>query len=210
MIRADVHLPFFRKFLWIGLALTAYGGWCLYDAWVTYPKKIKLAEEYSSVGSEGGLKSMATSGDFANAPEETVEELQSLISKQYFMLAVCAVGATFMFGKCLLARGAYLESDESMVRNSRGQTVPLDAIQRIDKRKWESKGIAVVHYDHGGISRRFILDDYKFDREATGRILKRIENHHASRSAPPTDSNARETVSSEGAPAPMEETSRMD
>jgi len=55
------------------------------------------------------------------------------------------------------------------------QNIPIDQIERIEKRKWRDKGIAKIIFRDGGRKRRFILDDMKFLRDPTDDILFEIE-----------------------------------
>jgi hypothetical protein len=74
------------------------------------------------------------------------------------------------------ARGRWIESTPSGITSSWGQSLDFDQVESLDKRKWRSKGIAKVTYRDNGRKRRFILDDYKFDRQATGQILRELES----------------------------------
>ena len=45
----------------------------------------------------------------------------------------------------------------------------------LDKKKWENKGIAKASYRDKGLTRVFVFDDFKFDREPLGLILRKLE-----------------------------------
>ena len=81
MIRADVYQPFFRKFLWVSLACTAFGGWCLYDGLIAYPKKLTIAEAYESLPEEGrsdAWKELAgEKGWPTKTPSKTAKDIQA-------------------------------------------------------------------------------------------------------------------------------------
>ncbi len=64
-----------------------------------------------------------------------------------------------------------------------GVRIPFDAITGLGKKKWEGKGFATVLYKIDGRKGRFLLDDYKFDRDATHQILAEIEERILARSA---------------------------
>lgn len=57
--------------------------------------------------------------------------------------------------------------------------VSLDAIVRLDKRKWDKKGIAYIDYELPGPAGRgrFKLDDFVYQRDPIDRIFSRIEAH---------------------------------
>ncbi len=52
---------------------------------------------------------------------------------------------------------------------------PFGTITGLGKKKWDDKGLATVRYEIDGRKGEFILDDYKFDRDATHQILAEIE-----------------------------------
>src|SRR5207253_5335177 len=57
--------------------------------------------------------------------------------------------------------------------------VAFNNIRRIDKRKWDRKGVAYLHYEHGSPPSQHVLklDDFSYERQATDDILHRIEKH---------------------------------
>ncbi len=52
-------------------------------------------------------------------------------------------------------------------------------IRRIDKRKWDRKGVAYLHYEAGSPLAPMVakLDDFAYERQATDAILDRIEQN---------------------------------
>jgi len=68
-----------------------------------------------------------------------------------------------------------------MVTGTDGKEVHLDSIIKIDRKKWDSKGIAYAIYLDGEKERRLCLDDHKFEGceaimlEAERRIKERKE-----------------------------------
>jgi hypothetical protein len=75
----------------------------------------------------------------------------------------------------VLAKESGAPSDEEAVYTPRGTRVPFSAVTGIGKKRWESKGIAVVRYTIEGRKGEFIVDDYKFDTEPSRKILEQIE-----------------------------------
>jgi hypothetical protein len=59
--------------------------------------------------------------------------------------------------------------------SSWGQGFDCDEIVSIDKKRWRDKGIARINYEQGGRRRRFVVDDFKFARDATDAILYELE-----------------------------------
>ena len=50
-------------------------------------------------------------------------------------------------------------------------------MESLNKRKWRSKGIAVVTYVSNNRRCKFAIDDYKFERFHTDAILCQLEQH---------------------------------
>lgn len=57
--------------------------------------------------------------------------------------------------------------------------IPLDAIQELDKSKWDRKGIARFTYQlpGSGESDTATLDDFAYDQQPIQQIVKQIESH---------------------------------
>jgi len=177
MIRADVQMSYFRKFLWIAIACVAGIGWCAFDAWVTYPKKMEIAKAFESLpdtdeGLEQWTQLAEKNGWSPQVPSKSSQEVQGLVNNQYLMILCLTVVGMFMFLKWYLPRGSWIEGDENHFQNSRGKRVDLDSLVSIDTTRWEEKGIAVLRFNAGWRSRKFVLDDFKYDEEATGKLLE--------------------------------------
>ncbi|QEF99570.1 hypothetical protein Mal15_36350 [Stieleria maiorica] len=179
MIRADVHQPFFRKFLYVFLGCTAFAGWCLYDGLIGYPKKLTIAEAYESLPEENrrdAWKELAGENGWPTiTPAKTADDVRHDIGSQFMMVVLCmlfGIPALLMF---MSGQGTWVEGDQTLIRNSKGQEVPIDAISKIDKRKWEAKGIAKIHYEVDGKKMKFVMDDFKYEREPMGQLMQFAE-----------------------------------
>jgi len=94
------------------------------------------------------------------------------------MMTLCGlIGLPCIFW-CLRTKGTWIESTENGLRNSAGQELTLDQITKVDKAKWDKKGITVVHYtDEQGGASSFVIDDLKFDRTKTDEIMAWLEEN---------------------------------
>ncbi|MCC9601592.1 hypothetical protein LOC67_13625 [Stieleria sp. JC731] len=175
MIRAEVHTPFFRKFLFVFLGCIAFGAYCLYDGLVAYPKKLSMSEAYEALPEDGrqdAWKDLATEKGWpTRTPANSAEEMRHKIGSQFMMAVLCGIFAIPALLKYMSGQGTWVEGDETIIRNSKGQVVPIEAISKIDKHKWAEKGIAKIHYEVDGKSKKFIMDDFKYDREKMGEIM---------------------------------------
>ena len=179
MIRANVDQKYFRKFLWVFLGCTAFAAYCLYDGLVAYPKKLTIAEAYEKLPESGrrdAWKELAAKEGWPTiTPAKTAEEIRHDITGQFVMILFCGLIGIPTLLKFMSGQGTWVEGDETVIRNSRGQEVPIETITRINKDKWESKGIAKIYYEVEGKKKKFIMDDFKYDRKPMGELLRFAE-----------------------------------
>ena len=100
---------------------------------------------------------------------------QNDILMQFVMMGACWLIALPITINVLRLIGSWIELDGSVLRNRRGQEVPLEQITKIDKKKWEKKGIAKIHYEKDGTEKKFTLDDFIYERKTADEILLKIE-----------------------------------
>jgi hypothetical protein len=165
----------------MGIAALGFAAWSLYDGAIGYPNKQERALAFKQLMDEGrpndwdayaSERGWRTS--FPGDPK-TPEDYQGSIMMQYFMAAATGlVGAWLLWG-VWRARGTWIESTDTGITSSWGQSLSYDQVVSVDKRRWRSKGIAKVTYNDNGRKRRFIVDDYKFDRHPTGEVLRDLE-----------------------------------
>jgi hypothetical protein len=67
-----------------------------------------------------------------------------------------------------------LTADANSFTTADGQHVPFDSAFRIDRRKWDHKGLAYVYYrDAKGSEKRAVIDDLIFGGAA--KVLERLQ-----------------------------------
>ena len=108
-------------------------------------------------------------------PEKTPEELQTYIQWQFWMAAGSFLVGIPMIIWFFRTKKTWVEADESSIQGSWGQEVQFKSIETLDKKKWKNKGIAKITYQQDGASKKFVLDDFKYQREPMGEIMKLIE-----------------------------------
>ena len=181
-VRASIS----KGYIWrpgvIGLAALGASGWFAYDGMVKYPRQKQMWESYNEISREHVddpieaakvWEETAASHGWSN--KKPVEKTDTDIMTQKIIAAGTApVGLFFLYG-FFTSRGRWVEADEQGLATSSGQKAPFDSINSLDKSRWQSKGIAVVHYDGDGGAGRIVLDDWKFEREPTQQILKAVE-----------------------------------
>ena len=79
---------------------------------------------------------------------------------------------TSQCGQVLLDRGKKLTGYPDRMVMPNGVEVRYDEAFRVDKRKWDQKGLAYVDYRREGREARVVVDDLKYDRAV--RVLDRL------------------------------------
>ena len=166
----------------VGLAMLAFGSWFLYDGMVAYPHKQNIQLEFQKVQKAYPEswqpiwnELAADNGWSTSQPGEPMTDLD--IYTQSVFAAICLpIGLLFGVGFIRAGRRWTAIDDQALTTHT-GQQVAWDQITSIDKSRWETKGIAVVHYRQGDKVGRVVLDDWKFTREPTREILTQLETH---------------------------------
>jgi hypothetical protein len=177
MLRADVQSSFFRRYLWIAVACVVVIGWCGFDIQVTYPGKQVIAEAYESlpdtIEREGTWVQLAEENGWStDTPTKSSLEIEGQVMNQYIMIVISGVVGFVMLLMWLSSRRLWIEGDETQFRNSRGKSVFLDELQSIDVSQWDEKGIAVLRFSGDQGSRKFVLDNFKFNQQVTEQLFE--------------------------------------
>jgi hypothetical protein len=193
-LRAFPESRFLLKYLIIGLACLAFSLWAMYDGFYAFPNKIPKAQAYSGllqkieadpnlsdsdrkpmwkeIADENGWSSKLLSKD-----EYDVSKIESNIIYQYVFIAIgLGIGVPCLVWY-LRSRKTWIESTSDGLRGSWGQELKISQIQKFDKKKWEKKGIGVLHYESAeGAQETFVIDDLKYERKTTDEIVRWIES----------------------------------
>jgi len=176
-IRTTTDTRYYTRFLLIGAAAFAFSLWSLYDGAVKYPKKRQWALAFQELAADGRENEWFEYARQRGWPIEPPDKLitDADITTQYIMAVVAATAGVVLLVVVWRARGRWIELNESGLESSWGQHVALDRVICINKKRWRDKGIAKIKYEHGRWKRRFVLDNYKYDRPTTDMILYEIE-----------------------------------
>jgi hypothetical protein len=166
-----------KQKLFVAVFLIGIGGWFFWDGAIGYPRSNErwLAhEELVKSDHETEWPALAQSHGWTDKVPHKYYR-----SSDLWMQGICGGFATLL-GFVAIAywftqKGRILRTDEEAVYSPAGTRIPFPSITGLGKKKWESKGLATVLYQINGRKGRFLLDDYKFDRDATHRILAEIE-----------------------------------
>ncbi len=180
MTRADISPQYYWRFAFISTILLGLAGWSLYDGIVAWPNQRVRALKYLEIKEANPDDYKERWSDYATEqgwstewPEEPKTEAD--IAGQFVMAALAGPIGLLTLAIFLRSLGQWVEMDENGVRTSRGREARFEEMTLLDKKKWQKKGIAKLHFERDGRTRKLILDDYKFDRAATGVIIRQVE-----------------------------------
>ena len=168
----------------IVLMFVGFGILCIRDGFYTYPRENaeqerkyfdKAAVELGRPPNEAEKKAIR---DGTRLPHTDVDIILNQILAVLLPLASIVVLSWTLYK----SRGEYRLS-ENTLHIPGHPPIPLDAIHRIDKTRWDRKGIAFIEYElsdgKAGIAK---MDDFVYAQDPTDAIMDRIEAYVADRS----------------------------
>lgn len=176
-LRAERDASFYTRFLLMGIAALGVMGWFFYDGGIKYPAQAVRAKAFLEIPAEERDEKWPV---LAREKGWSIEDpgkpkTQFDIVVQFVMGTAAGLVGLTMLINVWRSRGTWVEADDSGVTTSRGQRMEFDQVLSIDKKKWRSKGIAVVKYNDGGRTRKLVLDNFKYMRDDLDAILRRTE-----------------------------------
>lgn len=185
-LRAEVNPNFKYKFLLIGLIALAVGLYHFIDPIFNYPKMRPASEAYVALqqklsGDDGELQRQweemtKEKGWESGIPKYKPNELTTNTIYSYFIgvlfTFVAGIPCLITFLRCL---GQWIGVEGDGLANAKGQKLSFADISKIDKSRWEKKGISKLTYSDDGVEKIFVIDDLKFDRETTDKIMELVE-----------------------------------
>ena len=94
------------------------------------------------------------------------------IAEQFYFAYGCFAAAVISLILILLNRGKVLRGEAAHWVTPEGVQIRYADVFRVDKRKWEHKGLAYAWYRVQGAEKRAVIDDLKFG--GADRILERL------------------------------------
>lgn len=183
-IRAVASRGYLMRLLLVGLFCAAGASWFLYDGLVTYPNQRIRAEEFKKFTEENSdmdeLDRLNKWNELAEEkgwptgnPGEPKKEYD--INEQFFYAGAAGLAALGFLSRFAYMFGRWIECDDTTLRDKAGHETTYANITELNKKKWQSKGIAFAYYKNQSGTERIRLDDFYFDREKTRQILRKVE-----------------------------------
>lgn len=180
--RANFQSSYLKRYLLIAGVCLPLSIWFAYDGFIGYPKQLEYARAYDplreldSKERSSMWQTIASEKGWPNRiPEKKAEEVADSIVGQYIWGSLSFLAGVVALLYYLRSRGTWIEPTPTGLTTSWGQTINFKDVSRLDKKKWETKGIARVAYFENSLSRKFVFDDFKFEREPLGEILRSLE-----------------------------------
>jgi hypothetical protein len=181
-VRANFQKSYLTRYALLAGVCLFMAAWFGYDGLIGYPAKLKMARAYDEIREleseeriEQWKEISSSHGWPAKIPEKKAEEIEGDIVGQYFWAGLNLLVGIPALILLLRSRNSWVEATENGLTTSWGQSMNFDAVTQLNKRKWAAKGIAKATYLDAGQSRTFVFDDFKFEREPLGKMLRALE-----------------------------------
>lgn len=180
-VRANFTRSWLRRYLLMAVLALGWASWCAYDGLVAYPARYERAEEYARLEGlekpqrDEAWKKIAREKGWPVVKPDSAEEVRGSILQQYVMGVLGLVIGLPAIGCWIVSRNAWVERTDTGLKTSWGQSVDFSTVESLNKRKWKHKGIARALYRDGDRTRTFVFDDFKFERQPLGKILRDLE-----------------------------------
>lgn len=206
-----------KRWIPITVMCLAFGAYFWYDGSVGYPRKNEIRAAFDNYladhdgKSDGWDESVADKGwpgvnDIPKLPEgEKVVHTQDSIDQQFHMAYIClALGAAALVN-VFMKIGRKIKADGEAYYTPKGAKVPYADIYRLDKRKWNNKGLATAYYKVDGEEKKTTLDVLMFPKadevmtlveaKFKGELIERIDDDEDEEEEDGADQNGDETSS---------------
>lgn len=209
-VHARISKEWRRRMVFMALMLNGSALWFLYDGYVAWPAETARHQQLRAVlgtpeTDENGeaikldIEKISKDPEAVRAWEKYAKEHDlkpklpkhrssgDLAGQRGIGGVLLAFGLTFV-GWVALQHRKSVRADGDIITGANGETVPFDSIVEMDRRKWESKGIAYAIYETDGQRRRLCLDDHKFI--GCEEIILEAERRIAVRQGEPAETTA--------------------
>ena len=182
--RANFQSSYLTRYLIMAAICLGGGLWFAYDGFIAWPRELPAAEAYDELrdieDAEERIsrwESLATERGWPKStPKKSAERLRSDIQGQYLWMTICFAAGIPALVYYFASRGTWVEPTDDGLRTSWGQQVKFSEVKLLNKRRWAKKGIAKAFYTENGAAKIFTFDDFKYEREPIGQMLRSLES----------------------------------
>jgi hypothetical protein len=183
-VDARISKEWRRRMLFLLFMVSCIAGWFLWDGYAVWPNEAERHAEFveieAAMVASGKIEAVEHKAHGAEVNEYLriawerhareagykrdipKERTDASISEQRKIGWVMMTGSA-LFGLWVLWNHKLrVRAEGEIVIGVSGQRVELDSIVKIDRKKWDSKGIAYLIYEIEGKERRLCLDEHKF------------------------------------------------
>ena len=164
----------------LALFFAAIGLWFLFDGIHGFPSSNERWLAHEKFKTENRLSEWPAFAKNAGWNDEPPHKLYKKedIAGQYVLgsLSLLIGIGTFVYWTRQIKR--VFKFEDGVVILPDGKRVPLQAITKLNLKKWDSKGLGTIYYSIDGRSGKFTLDDYKFDPDPIREIMAEIEGRN--------------------------------
>jgi hypothetical protein len=175
-IKAAISPGYMARLVVVAIITLIGGLWFSYDGFIGYPHQQKVSLAYMQFQEEGRVdqwSEYAKSKGWAVTPESPKSNSDIWLQR---ILGMVALPIGMVFGLASLrSLGRYVCCDDAGLSSSTYHQIPFESITKLDKSRWQKKGIVVVHFTLDGKPGRIVLDDWKMNTDNTEQILRTIE-----------------------------------
>jgi hypothetical protein len=183
-LRANFQKNYLMRYLVLTVVCLFLSAWFAYDGLIGYPQKLVYAKAYDELRELDSSERIDQWEQItkqnqwpAETPEKEAKEIESDIIGQYVFSGLALLVGIPALIFLLRSNGSWVESTETGLKTSWGQTLEYASVTRLNKKKWANKGIAKATYTADGQTRTFVFDDFKFDRPPLDQMLRDLESH---------------------------------
>lgn len=175
-VHARISKEWRRRMILLALMINGSGLWFLYDGYVAWPAEAERHKQLAVLVSK-----LIETGQALDAKDPAVARAWATYAAEHSLPAKLpkertagdlggqrGIGGVMMAAGLLFVGWVVLQHRKSVrvngdvITGASGETVHLDSIVDMDRRKWANKGIAYAIYEQDGRQRRLCLDDHKF------------------------------------------------
>lgn len=178
--KAPIQSSYRVKLLIIAMIMLLFGAYFAYDGWIGYDKKNEPRLAYDALvqAETPNIREvwevMADENGWSKSAPKAPYKPADMMTQKIIFVILSLIGSYFLFG-WFRSGGRFTESTPNGVTDQSGKLAKWDAISEVDLRRWDAKGIAIVHFEQAGKKSRIVLDDWKMETQPTRLVVAEIK-----------------------------------